>query len=73
MHTRRAAGACRHARIFLFFSPFSSQKFTFGPPEILFARLDPNLGATACGAEVTQLDATACGAELPDVAVPRGT
>jgi hypothetical protein len=36
----------------------------FGPPEILFARLDPKLGAIGCGAEVTQLGATAYGTEL---------
>jgi hypothetical protein len=36
----------------------------FGPPEILFAILDPMLGAIACGAEVTQLGATAYGAEV---------
>jgi hypothetical protein len=41
----------------------------FGPPEILFARLNPMLGAIGCGAEVTQLGATAYGAELRDVAV----
>jgi hypothetical protein len=36
----------------------------FGPLEILFARLDPMLGAIGCGVEVTQLGATADGAEL---------
>jgi hypothetical protein len=35
--------------------------------------MDPLLGATAFGAEVTQLGATACGADLRDVTVPRGT
>jgi hypothetical protein len=40
------------------------KKITFGPPEILFASLDPMLGAIACGAEVTQLGATAYGAEV---------
>jgi hypothetical protein len=36
----------------------------FGPPKILYAILDPILGAIGCGAEVTQLGATAYGAEL---------
>jgi hypothetical protein len=36
----------------------------FGPLEILFASLDPMLGAIGCGAEVTQLGATAYGAEV---------
>jgi hypothetical protein len=36
----------------------------FGPSEILFASLDPMLGAIACSAEVTQLGAIAYGAEV---------
>ena len=57
---------------FFLIQPYFRKIFMFRPPEILYATLDPILGAIGCGAEVTQLGATACGAELPDVAVLRG-
>jgi hypothetical protein len=49
---------------FFLFQPYFRKIFTFRPPEILNAILDPILGAIGCGAEVTQLGATAYGAEL---------
>jgi hypothetical protein len=53
---------------FFVFSPFLTQIYVW-TPEILFARLDLMLDAIDCGAEVTQLGATAYGAELCDVEV----
>jgi hypothetical protein len=49
---------------FFLIQPYFRKIFMFRPPEILYATLDPILGAIGCGAEVTQLGATAYGAEL---------
>jgi hypothetical protein len=38
--------------------------FTFIPLDDLISSLDPLLGATACGAEVTQLSAAYLGVEV---------
>jgi hypothetical protein len=60
---RRGAQTRDEVPEFFCFLALFLQKFTFGPPEILFASLDPLLGAIGCGAEVTQLGAIAYGAE----------
>jgi hypothetical protein len=54
---------CIPSRIFCFLAPFVTKIYVW-TPEILFASLDPMLGAIGCGAEVTQLGATAYGAEV---------
>jgi hypothetical protein len=50
--------------MFSFSVLFLKKIFMFGLSEILYAILDPILGAIGCGAEVTHLGATAYGAEL---------
>jgi hypothetical protein len=53
----------RQDRIFSF-SALLFKNIYVWTPEILYAILDPTLGAIDCSAEVTQLGATAYGAEL---------